>query len=374
MRILFACGGTGGHINPAIAVASYLRQRQPQAVILFAGNPKGMEAKLVPQAGFDFTPITIMGIQRQLNWFNIKYNVKSVCYLATASARSRKLLRDFRPDVVLGTGGYVSGPILREAAKMGIHTLAHEQNAYPGVTNKLLARHVDKMLLAVEEAREQLHCEGRYAVVGNPIREEILYADREKARKKLGVSPERMCIVSFGGSQGAKRLNEAMAGLISRHWREGKIHHIHATGKLGVQLLPQLLGEDWEEIRKREYIDIREYITDMADCLAAADLVIGRSGAITLSEIQAAGRASILIPSPNVAENHQYHNAMVLANRDAAIVIEEKDLTPGRLWEEVERLLGDRERLKQLGRNAQNMAIVDANERIYREILADLGK
>lgn len=370
MRILFACGGTGGHINPALAAAGYIRERHPDAVIRFAGNPKGMEAVLVPKAGFDFSPIIIMGIQRQLNWFNVKYNAKSLFYLATAAGRSRRLLKEFAPDIVVGTGGYVSGPILREASKMGIKTLAHEQNAFPGVTNKILAKYADKMLLAVEEAQQHLHSKN-YAVVGNPIREEILFGNRTAARKKFGVG-NRMCLLSFGGSLGAKRLNEAIATVMKEHYRQGKVYHIHATGKLGVSLMPELLGEDYQPILDSGNVDIREYIDDMADCLAAADLVIGRAGAITLSELQAAGRASILIPSPNVAENHQYHNAMVLANRDAAVVIEEKDLTGEKLSQTVQSLLADPARLQALGRNAQAMAIIDANQRIYEEIMQDL--
>ncbi len=370
MRILFACGGTGGHINPALAVAGYIRERHKDAVISFAGNPKGMEATLVPKAGFEFRPIIIMGIQRQLNWFNIKYNMRSVFYLATAAQRSRKLLKEFAPDIVVGTGGYVSGPILREAAKMGIKTLAHEQNAFPGVTNKLLARSVDKMLLAVGEANNHLNCKN-FEVVGNPVRESIIFADREKAREKFGIGG-RTCLLSFGGSLGAKRLNEAIAAVIKDHYKTNRIYHIHATGKLGVSLMPQLLGDEYKAVTESGNVDIREYINDMDDCLAAADLVIGRAGAITLSELQAAGRASILIPSPNVAENHQYHNAMVLAAKDAAVVIEEKDLTGEVLSATVMKLLDDPKRLKQLGENAQSMAIIDANRRIYDEIMAAL--
>ena len=196
MRILFACGGTGGHINPAIAVASYIRERHPEAVIQFAGSPKGMEAKLVTKAGFDFAPIIIKGFQRKLNWRNIKYNVSSVFYLTTASMRAEKLIKNFAPDIVVGTGGYVSGPILRKAAKMGIKTLSHESNAFPGVTTKLLARYVDKILLAVPEAKKYLPDSCQYAVTGNPVRESIIFADREKARAKFNLNENDICILS----------------------------------------------------------------------------------------------------------------------------------------------------------------------------------
>lgn len=378
MKILFACGGTGGHINPAIAVAAYLREKNPATQIRFAGSPIGMEAKLVPQAGFEFAPITIKGFQRQLNWHNIKYNTSAVFYLTTASARARRILQDFGPDLVVGTGGYVSGPILRKAAKMGIPTLSHEQNAFPGVTTKLLSRYVDKILLAVPEAQEYLHQSCPCTVVGNPIRESILFADRQRARAKLGVG-DRVCILSFGGSQGARRLNEAVAQLMAWHCspKSGmtgpdglspKLHHIHATGMYGVEAFPKLLQQQGVDPVGRKNLDIREYIQDMDDCLAAADLVIGRAGALTLSELQAAGRASILIPSPNVAENHQYHNAMVLQKHDAAIVIEEKNLTGELLCRTVEQLVNSPQRLRELGKHAQELAIVDANQRIGQEI------
>lgn len=373
MKILFACGGTGGHINPAIAIASTIKAKQPDVQILFAGNPKGMEAKLVPQAGFDFAPIIIKGFQRKLTWFNIKYNISSVFYLTTASARSKKLIESFGPDLVVGTGGYVSGPILRKASQLGIKTVSHESNAFPGVTTKLLSRYVDEILLAVPEAKKYLDPKCKEVVVGNPVRESIVYADRQKAREKLGVG-DKICIVSFGGSQGAHRLNQAMADLMAWHTKkgsefEGKIHHIHATGKYGVEDFPQMLREKGANFEQNPNVDIREYINDMDDCLAAADLVICRAGASTLSELEAAGRASILIPSPNVAENHQYHNGMVLVNNNAAVLIEEKNLTGESLCKAVEELVSQPQKLRELGQNAQKLSMIDANERIYEELM-----
>ncbi len=369
MKILFACGGTAGHINPALAVADTLRKRHPGVEIKFAGNPNGMEARLVPAAGYDFLPIEILGIQRRLNWRNIKYNLRSLYLLSLATGRAKKIIGGFGPDVVVGTGGYVSGPVLRTAHRLGVKTLTHEQNAFPGVTTRLLAATADKVLLAVPEAEARLP-EGReYIVTGNPIREAILFADRAEARRALGVG-DRVCILSFGGSLGAARLNEAVADVIAWHSKSGEapVHHIHATGSYGVEDMPRLLEQKGANYKNNPHIDIREYINDMPRCLAAADLVIGRAGAITLSELQAAGRASILIPSPNVAENHQYHNAMVLANRDAAVVIEESRLTGPLLVQTVKELAENPARLAALGANAQRMAIVDAAERICRQI------
>lgn len=366
MKFLFACGGTAGHINPAVAVAHYIQERQPKAEILFAGNPKGMEARLIPGAGFRFAPIEIMGFQRRLTWFNVKYNIRSVGCLMLSWKRSRRLLEGFSPDVAVGTGGYVSGPLLLEAERMGIPTLTHESNAFPGVTTKLLAKHVDKILLSVEEAQRFLPQGKEYIVVGNPVREQVIFADRDKAREKLGIAENQVCIVSFGGSLGARRVNDAIAGLMQWEKKKGNFFHIHATGGYEKERFAGLLKENG--IAPGEF-DVREYISDMPDCLAAADLVISRSGAITLAELEASGTASVLIPSPNVAENHQYHNAMVLERHNAARVIEEKNLTPELLQNTVAELCTHPQTLKELGKNARALAVLDANERIYREIM-----
>ena len=367
VRILFACGGTAGHINPALAVAGLLKEKNPDTQILFAGNPKGMEARLITAAGYDFAPIEVLGFQRRLSLHNIKNNAMAIRYLLTASNKARKIIEKFAPDVCMGTGGYVSGPVVRQAAKMGIPTLTHEQNAFPGVTTRLLCKYVNIALLAVPQAREYLPDGMNAVITGNPVRREILLADREQSRAKLGVG-DKICLLSFGGSLGAKRINEAIAEVMAWHHVKVKIHHIHATGQYGVEMFPKLLAEKGIRIESDKNIDLREYISDMPDCLAAADLVICRAGAISISELQAAGRASILIPSPNVAGNHQYHNAKPLAAKNAAILIEEKDLTGQRLIEVISGLAGDPQELRNIGRNAAGMAIPDAGERICKEI------
>lgn len=372
MRVLFACGGSAGHINPALAIATALKEEKSEVEILFAGNPNRMEAQLVPAAGFAFTPILVEGFQRKFSWENIKRNLKALRYLTTAGFRARDILEEFDPDIVIGTGGYVSGPVLKKAASLGYPTITHESNAYPGLTTKILARHVDKVLLAVETAKEYLPDNRDYVVTGNPVRQELLRLDRDAARRRLGVG-NRVCIFSFGGSNGSLRINEAIAGLIAHFKGQKKTHHIHGTGRFGVEQMPRLLeelGVDQDD----PHLDIREYIYDMDDCYAAADLVICRSGAMTLTELQAVGRASILIPSPNVAENHQYVNAMVLGDQHAAIVIEEKDLTGQLLTDIVQELVDDPQELRNLTANAKNMGIVDGLERITAEIYSLLEK
>lgn len=368
MNIVFACGGTGGHINPAIAVAGYIRELHPKAVISFIGNKTGMEAKLVPEAGFDFYPIKVAGFQRKINWTNIKRNAGAFVRMFTSSVESRKLLKKLQPDVVVGMGGYVSGPVLREAHKLKIKTAAHEQNAYPGVTTKAVAKFADTVMLAMEDARLRLPRTREYVVTGNPVRVALAKADREESRKAFSMDGRPM-ILSFGGSLGAKRINETVAAVIAWHADSKKYYHYHAMGKFGVEWMPELVRQKGVDLSKCPQIRMTEYINDMDRCMAAADLVICRAGAITLSEIEMLGKASILIPSPNVAENHQYHNAMSLVKRGAAEVIEEKDLTEKKLIEAVNELINDKEKLESMGRNARSMAITDAVERIYLEIM-----
>lgn len=371
MRILFAGGGTAGHINPALAIAGYIKEKHTDAEILFVGNKGGMEERLVPQAGFKFQSIVISGFKRSFGVKDVCHNVATVKRMFTSSVASKKIIKEFKPDLAVGTGGYVSGPVLRTAAKMGVPIVIHEQNAYPGVTTKMLSKLAKKVMLAIPDAKKHLDPSLNFVVTGNPVRQEVLSADKESARKELGLD-NRPVVLSFGGSLGARKINENLADLIARSGKDGKYQHIHAYGQYG-KWFPNLVKEKGTDIEKCPNLDIREYINNMDVCLAAADVVISRAGAITLSEIQAQGKPAVLIPSPNVAENHQYHNAMALVNKKAAEIIEEKDLTPEILIEKVDKLLQSREVLEEYSNNAKKMAIIDANERIYNVIKSILN-
>lgn len=372
MRILFAGGGTAGHINPALAIAGTVREREPDAAILYVGAKGGMEEKLVPKAGFDFKSVTISGFQRKPSWTNLKKNVKTTIHLFTSTVEAKRIIQEFQPDICIGTGGYVSGPVIREAMKLGIPSLIHEQNAFPGVTNKALSKKAAYTMLAVQDAKKFLPAAARCVLTGNPVRPAVLRAERDASRKKLGLD-ERPLILSFGGSLGARRVNEAVADLLAWSAKNGRFQHIHAYGQWG-RWFPDLLREKGIDLAEHPEMDIREYIDNMPDCLAAADLVICRAGAITLSELQVQGRASILIPSPNVAENHQFHNAMALVNRNAAAILEEKDLSGDTLRKLVEDLFHDPDTIPTLSANAKKMAITDANDRIYQLIREVLGR
>ncbi len=367
MRILFAGGGTAGHINPALAIAGYVRERQPDAEILYVGKTGGMEERLVPQAGFEFRGISVQGFSRKLTPKGIKDNIITVKKAVAGGRAAKKIIQEFQPDICVGTGGYVSGPVLRAAAKLDVPTVIHEQNAFPGVTNKMLSKHADRVMLAMPAAEKHFKGKPQFVITGNPVRGEILTADKEASRKELGLD-ERPVILSFGGSLGARIVNESLADIIVRSANDGRYQHIHAYGQYG-KWFPDLLREKGADLEKAKNLDIREYINNMPVCLAAADVVVARAGAITLSEIQVKGKPSVLIPSPNVAENHQFHNAMALVEKNAAVMIEEKDLTPERLTEEIDRLASNPQRLKEYSENAAKMAVRDAVKRIYSVII-----
>ena len=327
-----------------------------------------MEAKLVPKAGYRFEPIKVAGFQRQFSLENIGRNFKAAAYLATSGKRAKEIIRNFKPDIAIGTGGYAAGPVIRKAAKMGIPCAIHEQNAYPGVTNKLLSKEVDHVMLTVIEALDYMD-KGKfeYSVTGLPVRSSINSISKAEARRKLGFNDD-FTVLSFGGSLGAGCINETMTAAIKWHTSEKlDINHIHGYGGMGKETFPQAMKAAGIPL-KSDRLRITEYINDMDVCLAAADLVICRSGASTLAELEAAGRASILIPSPIVAGNHQYHNAMVLGKAGAAVVIEQKDATPERLISEIKKLYEEPEKAEVMSECAKQLCVTDTNDRIMAVI------
>ncbi len=362
MRMLFTGGGTAGHINPALAAAGYLKSLHPSAEILFVGNKGGMEEKLIPPAGYDIKCIRISGFQRKISAKNAVKNVKTIVRMFTASAQAKNIIKEFNPDVCVGTGGYVSGPVIREACKLGIPCVIHESNAFPGVTTKMLAKKVHTLMLASADAKKYFSEEVKIEVTGNPIREEILKASSEEVRREMGFD-ERPLILSVGGSLGAEKVNAALIPILKRSLKDGRYQHIHSAGYGKISDELQAISK-----MKNKSVLVKEYV-NMADCLAAADVVISRAGAITVTEIEARGKASILIPSPNVAENHQFHNAMSLVNAGAAEIIEEKNLTSEILESKLDSILESESKVQKMGENAKKMYIEDVNEKIYNIII-----
>lgn len=369
MKILFATGGTAGHINPALAVASHIKATQKNTDILFIGTKDHMESRLVPAAGFDFRTIDISGFRRSFSPSALSHNIKTVMRLIKSEQDSKKIINTFKPDVVVGFGGYVSGPVLKAAIKLGIPTCIHEQNAFPGITNKSLAKSVDKVMLTVGDAKKHLTPKTKPIITGLPVRSELLAANREKSREKLGIPNDKMLVLSFGGSLGAKPLNDAMYSILVKHAADLSVYHIHSVGTNWADDLKKYENEGFVN-GKKGTVEVRTYIDDMDVFMAAANLVIGRAGASSLSEIEAMGKASILIPSPHVAENHQYHNAMALVSRGAACIIEEKDLTSESLSALIDELLSNENKLFEIEKNARQMAVIDSSQRITDVILS----
>ncbi len=367
MKVMIAAGGTGGHVNPALAVAGEIKERYPEAEICFVGTPNRIEADIVPKAGFPLKTIEMSGFKRSFSAAAIKANIKTVERLLKSSGAVKKIIKEFKPDVVVGFGGYVSGPVVRMAAKMGIPTAIHEQNAYPGVTNKALSDRVDRVMLTVPEAEKHLKCKNRPIITGLPVRGELLKADKAVSRAELGFD-EKPLILTMGGSLGADAVNSAVVDVIAKTHKSGKYNFLVSTGQYGLWVFDSLKEKGVDLTDKR--ICVREYIDDMARCLSACDLVICRAGASSLSEFEALSKPSILIPSPNVTENHQFHNAMALVNNGAAEIIEEKDLSGDVLLQKIDYLLSDKARLEKIGENAGKMAHLNAAGEIAEIITA----
>lgn len=372
MRVIIAAGGTAGHINPALAIADKIVNVFPESKVLFVGTPLGMESKLVKKAGYDFHGIKMAGIQRRLSLTNIKRNVKAVYYYAAAFPHVKKLIEEFKPDICVGTGGYVCGAVLREAARMGIKTVTHESNSFPGITTKLLSKTADRVFVFSEDTLNHLKHREKCVITGNPLRNNIPIEEKAAARKRLGLR-DGFTILSLGGSLGANKINAAVAELMAWEQQKGGINHIHSYGGNGKDTFGGLLEEKGVD-KSSDRLILKEYIDNMYTCMCAADLIVSRAGSMTLTEIMAIGRPSVLVPYPNATENHQYYNAKTLQDADAAILREDKDLTGEWLIRTAEELYSNPLRLESMGVKARQMAKTDAADVILSEILDLVGE
>ena len=354
MKVIMTGGGTGGHIYPAVAIADEIRRRVPDAEIIFVGTERGMEKDIVPKAGYPIRFITVSGLDRK----NPVKLVKTLKDLSKGIHEARRILYEFRPDLVIGTGGYVCGPVMKCAAEMGIPTYIHEQNAFPGLTNKLLSRGADRVFVAFDEAAAYFKTRKPPVTVGNPVRKAFAETDREAARASLGVGPDEFMVLSFGGSLGAKKINDEMLA-VTRKLKDRKgLRIFFVTGRRYYRVITENTDQNDGRVRYLEYID------DMPKYLNACDLAVTRSGALTVSEITACGRASIMIPSPYVTNNHQYFNAKVVADRGGSILIEEKELEEGVLAEIIEELMADPERVRKMEAASKQLGTISAADTI----------
>ena len=365
MKVLLAGGGTGGHINPAIAIANIIKARDKGAEIAFIGTKKGMENNLVSKAGYPLYHIEMRGLRRSLSLSNIK----TAYYYFTAPMKARKLLLDYQPDVVIGTGGYLSWPLLHAAAKLGIPTAVHESNAIPGKAVKMLEQDVDRIYINFPTTEQYFTETDKVLCVGNPLITMPDTKTEEDLFKKLDIPANtKKVLLSFGGSLGAQRVNEEVLALMRDYTaHHPEIFHVHATGKIEYEDAMAMAKE--YGIDDKSNIRLLEYIYDMPLWEKAADAVICRAGAMTIAEMALLGKACILIPSPNVANNHQYENAKRLADAGAAIMLEEKDITPEVLIASVQNILENEGNSAALRESIKAFAKPNAAEDIYKDLL-----
>lgn len=364
MNVVFTCGGTGGHINPAIAVANSWKERHPEDGILFIGSKGRMEEDLVPQAGFDIQTIEAKGMSRSLSIAGLKQNIQAITYVLQSVGKCKKILKEFGADIVVGTGGFASFPALMAASLLKIPTCVHEANAMPGLTTRMIAGRVDKVLTCFPDSAKYYKDVSKVETVGMPVRKEFIFTKREDARKELGLADEFLVVSAFG-SQGAKAMNEAVAELLVLEQQAGfPFRHIHATGSYGWEWMPERVKSLGVDLQKSPMVTVQEYIYNMPTMMAAADVIISRAGASSCNEIAAAGTPCILIPSPNVTDDHQTKNAKALADNGAAVLLPESACTAQRLMEEIQNLLGNTDLRLQMKQALHKLCVPDSAQRV----------
>lgn len=359
MRVILSCGGTGGHIYPAIAIADKIKEKEPDSKILFIGTKTGMENRIVPEAGYEIVGIDASGLKRR----KVIKNLKTLHDAAKGGREAEQIIKDFKPDAVIGTGAYVTGIVLLHAHKLHIPCFIHEQNALPGLTNKVLSHFVDNIFISFKGTEKAFHHPERVVYSGNPIRADFERLDKAQCRKQLGISDDQMVILATGGSLGAEKLDNEVVGFANKI--QGlNIKLLFVTGKMYYdEIKPQINSSN---------VTVIDYANNMPVLMTAADVVISRAGAIALAEITACGKPSILVPSPNVTNNHQYHNAKALADAGAAVLLEEKDFVEGEavLASEILSLLSRPEDLKSMAYHAKSLAAFDAADIIFNCLIS----
>ena len=369
MNILFTCGGTAGHINPAVALARVFQAHHGDCKVLFVGADGGMETRLVPKEGYECRTVTIQHLDHHKTLAAVKKNLQVIASLSAARKQANAILDDFQPDLVVGTGGYASFPVVRAAAKRHIPTAIHESNAVPGVTTKALAGVVDLVMVGFEAAVPHYAKARRVEVTGTPVRPDFFRYTRQEARQQLGIAGDRPIVLSFWGSLGAEKMNGYMEDFMLRAHRENApFLHIHSAGR-NYEAMTAHLEEQGLHLSNHSVLDLRQYIYDMPLVMAASDLVLCRAGAATLSELTAIAKPSILVPSPNVTADHQTKNAKVLADRGGAILLPEAECSGEALYRQVIDLLVEHPvRRTEMSRALSDMAVPNAAETIYEAL------
>ncbi len=371
MKIVFTCGGTAGHVNPALALAGLIKERKPDSEILFVGAHRGIEKQLIESAGWPFRAVEISSFHRSLAPKEIKHNLISLRNLLRSPGEAKALLKEFPADLVVGTGGYASYPMIRAASSLGIPAAVHESNAIPGLTTRLLENHADLIMVGFEECRKNYRHPDKVLVTGTPVRGDFFRLTRKQAKQKLGMDDGRPLIVSFFGSLGAAEMNRETARFLALEARNGlPFHHVHGAGAIGCQRMGGYLRDEKVDLSRTPELEVREYIQNMSELMRAADLVICRAGASTISELTALGVPALIIPSPNVTHNHQESNARVLADAGGAVMILEKDSSGQRLYDTACDILHDEARRKAMSAAMSSLGTIDAAEKILDAVMA----
>ena len=363
MKVIIAAAGTAGHINPGIAIANKIKKEIPNSKIIFIGTIRGLENDLVPRAGYELKTIEAYGIQKRINITNIKNFLKTI----KGFSEAKEIIKEEKPDLVIGTGGYICGAVLTAAAKQNIPTMLHESNAYPGLAVRMLAKRTTTIMVGFKEAKEKLTKAKRVVLTGTPTKISNTRIDKDKVKKDLGITNDLPIVLIFGGSQGAKAINDIVLQIIKNKLNKN-YQIIWAPGKNQYEIIKSELLKENIDINNVKNAKIIPYIYNMQEMMAISDLIIARSGAMTITELSIMEKPAIFIPLPSRNANRQEDNARVLEKLNAARLILEEDLSCDKLEETIEQLIVDRKELEQMGKNGAEIAIDNAEDKIFEEI------
>lgn len=370
MKVIIAAAGTAGHINPGLAIANKIKEENKDSEIIFIGTTRGLENDLVPRSGYELKTIEAYGLSKKISIQTIKQNIKTLQGISQA----KKIIKEFNPDIVIGTGGYICGAVIVSAKKIGIPTLIHESNAFPGKATKYLSKQVDKILVSFEEAKEQIKYKEKVVYTGTPVKmkkKEYTLEEKQKVLYKNGLKLNMPTVLIFGGSQGARNINKAIIDIIEiqkKNECEYKYQMIWAAGPKQYDIVKDELEGKGINVDACANIKVVPYIYEMEELMNSVDLIVARSGAMTVSEISILGKPSILIPLPNVSNDHQLYNAKALEKVGGAVILQDKELNAEKLNDEIEKIVSTKEKIESMGKNALKIAPINAIEKIYKQV------
>lgn len=366
MRVIVAAAGTAGHINPGLAIANKIKKEEPNSEIIFIGTTRGLENDLVPRAGYGLKTIEAYGLSKQISIANFK----KIWATLMATGKARRIIKEFKPDIIVGAGGYICGPVVWAASKEKIPVILHESNAFPGKAVKMLAPKAETVLISFEEARLRIPNAKKIVCTGTPVKiakKEYSQEEKTKILTSIGVNENKPIVLVFGGSQGAQKINEAIIGILENKMNK-EYQIVWATGPKQFDIIKEELENKNIDINNIENAKILPYIYNMEEIMNVSNIIVARSGAMTITEISNLGKPSILIPLPNVSQDHQLYNAKVLENVGAAKIILNNELTKNNLEDEIERIIKNPQLMHEMEEKAFSKSVKNVQEKIYEEI------